>query len=97
MSTKTISAEEFDRMFDDGEDIDAYIDWSSARRPGLEIKRVNIDFPQWMVDRLDREAKRRGVTRQSLIKMWISDELDMRAARARSKAVVSPPALDQAA
>lgn len=77
MSRKTISAEEFDRLFDEGSDeIDQYIDWSSARRPGLETKRVNVDFPQWMIARLDAEAKRRGVTRQALIKMWLSDRLD---------------------
>ncbi|MBN9317919.1 MAG: CopG family transcriptional regulator [Devosia sp.] len=72
---KTISAAELDRKFDDGEDIDEYIDWSSARRPGLEAKRVNVDFPTWVVDRLDREARRLGVTRQSLIKMWIAERL----------------------
>jgi len=77
MDRKTISAEEFDRLFDEGSDeIDHYIDWSSARRPGLETKRVNVDFPQWMVAKLDAEAKRRGVTRQALIKMWLSDRLD---------------------
>ncbi len=77
MERKTISAEEFDRLFDEGSDeIDQYIDWSSARRPGQEIKRVNVDFPQWMVAKLDAEAKRRGVTRQALIKMWLSDRLD---------------------
>lgn len=77
MSPKQISAEEFDRLFDEGSDeIDQYIDWNSARRPGLEPKRVNVDFPQWMVARLDREAKRRGVTRQALIKMWLADRLD---------------------
>jgi CopG antitoxin of type II toxin-antitoxin system len=74
---KAISAEELDRLFDEGSDeIDYYLDWSSARRPGLELKRVNVDFPQWMIGRLDREAKRRGVTRQALIKMWLSDRLD---------------------
>jgi hypothetical protein len=74
---KTINAEELDRLFDEGSDeIDQYLDWDSARRPGLEAKRVNVDFPQWMVAKLDREAKRRGVTRQALIKMWISDRLD---------------------
>ena len=77
MERKTISAEEFDRLFDEGSDeIDQYIDWSKARRPGQEIKRVNVDFPQWMVAKLDAEAKRRGVTRQALIKMWLSDRLD---------------------
>jgi hypothetical protein len=72
---KTITAEEFDRRFDDGEDISDYIDWSSARRPGLELKRVNVDFPAWVVTGLDREARRLGVTRQSLIKMWIAEKL----------------------
>lgn len=77
MDRKTISAEEFDRLFDEGSDeIDQYVDWSKARRPGQEIKRVNVDFPQWMVAKLDAEAQRRGVTRQALIKMWLSDRLD---------------------
>ena len=76
MDVKTISAEEFDRRFDDGEDMGDYIDWNSNRRPNLEIKRVNVDFPQWMIAGLDREAKRRGVTRQALIKMWLADRLD---------------------
>jgi hypothetical protein len=74
---ETISAEEFDRRFDDGEDVSAYIDWSSARRPNLEPKRVNVDFPAWVVDRLDREAQRLGVTRQALIKMWIAERLEV--------------------
>lgn len=72
---RNITAEEFDRMFDDGEDISAYLDWSTARRPGLEPKRVNVDFPTWMVNGLDREARRLGVTRQALIKMWIAEKL----------------------
>ena len=76
MDVKTISAEEFDCRFDDGEDMGDYIDWNSNRRPNLEIKRVNVDFPQWMIAGLDREAKRRGVTRQALIKMWLADRLD---------------------
>ena len=76
MTAKPTSAEEFDRRFDDGEDMADFIDWSSARRPGLEPKRVNVDFPQWMVARLDAEAKRRGVTRQALIKMWLAERLD---------------------
>lgn len=75
--SKAISAEELDRLFDEGSDeIEEYLDWDSARRPGLEVRRVNVDFPQWMIVRLDREAKRRGVTRQALIKMWIADRLD---------------------
>jgi hypothetical protein len=74
-ATKTITADEFDRRFDDGEDISEYVDWSTARRPGLEVKRVNVDFPEWVVAGLDREARRLGVTRQSLIKMWIAEKL----------------------
>jgi hypothetical protein len=79
MTVKSISAEEFDRLFDEGADITPYLDMSSARRPGREPKRVNVDFPGWMVDRLDAEAKRRGVTRQALIKMWLADRLDQAA------------------
>ncbi len=76
-SPKTIDTEEFDRLFDEGsDDIDQYLDWSSARRPGMEIKRVNVDFPVWMIARLDEQAKRRGVARQALIKMWLADRLD---------------------
>ena len=77
MERKTISAEEFDRLFDEGSDeIDQYLDWGSARRPGLEARRVNVDFPQWMIVGLDREAKRLGITRQALIKTWVAQRLD---------------------
>ncbi len=72
----TITAEELDKKFDDGEDIDEYIDWSKARRPGLEPRRVNVDLPSWMVDALDREAQRLGVPRQSVIKVWIAEKLE---------------------
>jgi len=71
-----ISAEELDRRFDDGEDVSAYFDWASARRPGLDAKRVNVDFPVWMVRSLDVQARKRGVTRQALIKMWLADRLE---------------------
>ena len=70
-----MKAEELDEKFDNGEDISAYVDWSKARRPNLEARRVNVDFPAWMVERLDREAGRLGVTRQSVIKMWIAERL----------------------
>ena len=76
MKPKTISAEEFDRMFDDGEDISEYLDFSTVRRPGLEAKRVNVDFPGDVVSKLDRAAQRRGVSRQALIRMWIVEHLD---------------------
>lgn len=70
-----ITTEEFDEKFDNGEDISAYVDWSKARRPNQEARRVNVDFPAWMVAGLDKEASRLGVTRQSLIKMWIAEKL----------------------
>ena len=70
-----ITSQELDEKFDNGEDISAYVDWSKARRPNLEARRVNVDFPAWMVDRLDKEARHLGVTRQSVIKMWIAERL----------------------
>ncbi|HZY67670.1 MAG TPA: CopG family antitoxin [Devosia sp.] len=70
-----MSAAEFDKRFDEGEDVSEYLDMSTARRPNLEPKRVNVDFPAWVVAGLDREARRLGVTRQSLIKMWIAERL----------------------
>jgi hypothetical protein len=73
---KTASAEELDRLFESGEDMGDYFDFASARPAGRAVQRVNVDFPQWMVAKLDAEAKRRGVTRQALIKMWLSDRLD---------------------
>jgi hypothetical protein len=72
-----MKAEEFDRLFDEGkEDITQYFDLSKARRPNQEPKRVNVDFPMWMVNSLDQEAKRVGVTRQSLIKLWLAERLE---------------------
>ncbi|MDP2733636.1 MAG: ribbon-helix-helix protein, CopG family [Hoeflea sp.] len=71
---KTITAEEFDRRFDDGES--EYPDWSSARRPGQELERVTIELPAWTLMRLDKEAQRLGVTRQALIKIWIAERLE---------------------
>ena len=71
-----IKAEDFDEKFDRGDDITPYLDWSKASRPGLEHRRVNVDFPVWMIESLDREATRIGVPRQSLIKMLIARHLD---------------------
>ena len=71
-----MKAKELDRIFDEGkEDILDYLDLSKAKRINTEPKRVNVDFPQWVVNGLDREAERLGVTRQSLIKMWIAEKL----------------------
>ena len=65
-----------ERKFDAGEDISKYLDLSKIRRPGQEQKRVNVDFPVWMVRRLDRVAKRLGVPRQSIIKVWVAERLE---------------------
>ena len=73
---RDITTEEFDRMFDDGEDISDYVDCNSVRRPNLEPRRVNVDFPAWMVNRLDGEATRLGISRQALIKMWLAERLE---------------------
>ena len=70
-----MKAHELDEKFDNGEDVSAYFDWSKARRTNQEARRVNVDFPSWMVQGLDKEAGRLGVTRQSLIKMWIAEKL----------------------
>ena len=72
MSMKTA---EFDASFDDGENVSAALDWTKARRPNQEARRVNVDFPAWVVDGLDKQARHLGVTRQSLIKMWIAERL----------------------
>ena len=69
-------SKELDTKFDAGEDITKYLDLSKARRPGHEQRRVNVDFPIWMVESLDREASRLGVPRQSLIKMLIARHLE---------------------
>ena len=70
-----MKAKTFDRKFDSGKKIVEHLDLSKARRIGTDAKRVNVDFPAWMVDSLDREARRLGVTRQSLIKLWLADKL----------------------
>lgn len=74
---ETITTEEFDRIFDEGkEDIVQYLDLSSARRGNQEAKRVNVDFPAWMVRAMDREAGRIGITRQAFIKVVMAERLD---------------------
>ena len=71
-----MKAKEFDQKFDDGEDMTPYLDLSKITRPNREQRRVNVDFPVWMVQSLDREASRLGVTRQSIIKVWIAERLE---------------------
>jgi len=72
-----MKAETFDRKHDANDaDIVDDLDLSTAHRPNHSQRRVNVDFPIWMIDSLDREARRLGVTRQSVIKMWLSERLD---------------------
>ncbi len=71
-----MKADEFDKRFDAGEDVTDALDLPAARRPLQKMRRVNVDFPRWMVESLDREAERLGVTRQSLIKIWIAERLE---------------------
>ncbi len=74
-----MKAKELDRLFDKGEDITPHLDLRKVRRPGHEQRRVNVAFPNWMIDSLDRQASRLGVTRQSVIKMWIAERLEKEA------------------
>jgi hypothetical protein len=71
-----MKAKEFDKRFDEGKNISKYLDVSKARRPKQEQKRVNVDFPLWMIQLLDKEAKRLGVPRQSIIKVWVGERLE---------------------
>lgn len=71
-----MKAKDLDNQFDDGESILEHLDISKARRPEQEQKRVNVDFPLWMIHSLDKEAKRLGVPRQSIIKVWIAEKLE---------------------
>lgn len=73
-----MKAKEFDKRFDDGENVLQHLDLTKAARPGREQKRVNVDFPIWMIQQLDKEARRLGVPRQSLIKIWIAERLERR-------------------
>ena len=71
-----VKARDFEKKFDEGEDISQHLDVKKARRPELEQKRVNDDFPVWMIRLLDKEAKRLGVPRQSIIKVWVAERLE---------------------
>jgi hypothetical protein len=71
----TMTAQEFEKRFDEGEDITPFIDRSSIRRPGMEARRVNVDFPEWIIEKLDLQSKLIGVSRQSLIKLWVSERI----------------------
>lgn len=76
-----MKAKKFDQKFDAGEDVSDSLDLSQAKRSSRDAKRVNVDFPEWMIRSLDREASRLGVTRQSIIKMWLAERLEQAGAR----------------
>ena len=78
MKVKTMKAKDFDQQFDEGVDISASLDLTKAKRVLQEQRRVNVDFPTWMIESLDREAGRLGVTRQSIIKVWLAERLESR-------------------
>jgi len=71
-----MKAKKFEQQFDEGIDITANLDLSKAKRVLQAQKRVNVDFPTWMIDSLDREASKLGVTRQSVIKVWLAERLE---------------------
>lgn len=75
MKEQSITAAEFDQKFEDNEDLSGFLNLEKASRPGLKPKRVSVDFPEWMVQELDKSAQRLGITRQSLIKVFISEKL----------------------
>lgn len=70
-----MKANELDKRFDEGEDISEYLDFSKAKRSRQEQKKVNVDFPIWMIHSLDKEAKRLGIPCQSIVKVWVAERL----------------------
>ena len=86
-----MKAKDLDKIFNDGEvDITDYLDLSKGFRPGHEQKRVNVDFPTWMIEKLDKESSRLGVPRQSLIKVWIAERLEKPKTRIKRTKKVQP-------
>jgi hypothetical protein len=80
-----MKAKKFEQQFDEGVDLTANLDLSKAKRVQQEQKRVNVDFPTWMIDSLDREASKLGVTRQSVIKVWLAERLEATASNLPSQ------------
>lgn len=74
-----MKAKRFDQDFDNGKDITSALDLSKIKRPNQKQRRVNVDFPTWMIESLDKEAARPGVTRQSIIKVWLAERLEVSA------------------
>ncbi len=78
-----MKAKSLDKLFDQGKAVTPHLELSKARRPGHEQRRVNVDFPNWMIESLDLQASRLGVTRQSIIKLWIGERLKEEMKKAR--------------
>ena len=70
-----MKAAKFDEMFDNGESVIEHLDLKNIRKPNLELKRINIDIPVWIIESLDKEAKRIGISRQAIIKIWLAEHL----------------------
>ena len=87
-----MNSSEFDRRFDEGESVLQALDLGGARRRRLEQKKVNVDFPLWMIEALDREASRLGVTRQSIIKVWLAERLEQSPGSRKVAGAMSLPA-----
>lgn len=75
MKKKSITAAEFDEKFEGNENLNAFLELENGTRPGQKPRRVSVDFPEWMVQELDKVARNLGITRQSVIKVFISDKL----------------------
>jgi hypothetical protein len=75
MKKKSITTQEFDKLFEEEKDITEFLDLKTAKREELETRRVSVDFPKWMIQKLDQQAMKLGVTRQSIITFWISEKL----------------------
>lgn len=71
-----MKAKKFDTDFNAGKNVTDSLDLTKIKRPNQEQRRVNVDFPTWMIDSLDKEASRLGVTRQSIIKVWLAERLE---------------------
>lgn len=79
-STKTKNKkDDLEAAFDAGKELDVFFDFNNPAQPNRELKRVNVDFPQWMIDGLDAEAARLGINRQAVIKTWLAEKLDEKA------------------
>jgi hypothetical protein len=93
-----MKAKDLDKIFDDGNvDFTEHLDLSKAFKPGQEQKRVNVDFPVWMLDKIDKEAGRLGVPRQSLIKVWIGEKLDKKVVKKTRRKVAKKSPLKRPA